>query len=129
MIESVAWSRAGKGDASTREILLGTNKGHIYETEIEPSDKGGEKDDKYLKQVYKLGETTPITSLYIEPFPSSGGRKVLVLATTPTRIYQFVGSPQTGRDTVFEAVFANYSTTACTAGEQIQLKRRRWTSS
>ena len=114
MIDSVAWNRPNKGDVSTREILLGPTKGQIYETEIEPTDKGVEKDEKYVKLVYKLPEVTPITGLCVEPFPQSGGKKFFVIVTTATRIYQFVGTVQGGRDSVFDSVFANYSTNAGT---------------
>ena len=97
---------------STREILLGTTKGWIVETEIEPTDKGVEKDEKYVKVVYKFSDAAPITGLVVEPFPSSGGKKFVVLATTAIRIYQFVGITQTGKDSCLESIFANYSANA-----------------
>ena len=112
MIDAVAWNRPNKTDVSTREILLGTTKGQIFETEIEPTDKGVEKDEKYVKLVYKLPDATAITGLCVEPFPQSGGKKFFVIVTTTTRIYQFVGSVQAGRDSVFEAIFANYTANA-----------------
>lgn len=42
-----------KGELSTKEILIGTSKGLIYEAEIEPSDAGffKDKEEKYFKLV------------------------------------------------------------------------------
>ena len=48
VIESVAWS-AGNPETSTRPILLGTNKGLLYECLIEEK-------DKYYKRLYDLNE-------------------------------------------------------------------------
>lgn len=51
VIESIAWNKAKGGDASTREILVGSSKGQIFETAIEPTDEFFKKEDKYFKQV------------------------------------------------------------------------------
>jgi len=73
VIDSIAWNKTNKGDSSTKEILLGTNKGIIYETEIEPTDSYLGKDEKFLKQVHKLPDQMPITGLRMEQFPVSNG--------------------------------------------------------
>ncbi|KAL1931607.1 hypothetical protein VTP01DRAFT_9750 [Rhizomucor pusillus] len=91
-ISSVAWNKqATLTDPSTREILIGTRNGLIYETCLEPTDDFFRREEKYFKQVYSIHESTmPITGLHFEQFPVNS-RKYFVMATTPTRIYQFVG--------------------------------------
>ncbi|CEG66164.1 hypothetical protein RMATCC62417_02794 [Rhizopus microsporus] len=91
-ITSIAWNKqATLTDPSTREILIGTKNGLIYETCIEPTDEYFKKEEKYFKQVYSIHESTmPITGLYFEQFPVNN-RKYFVMATTSTRIYQFIG--------------------------------------
>ncbi|KAG1222547.1 hypothetical protein G6F35_005228 [Rhizopus arrhizus] len=92
VITSIAWNKqATLTDPSTREILIGTKNGLIYETCIEPTDEYFKKEEKYFKQVYSIHESTmPITGLYFEQFPVNN-RKYFVMATTTTRIYQFIG--------------------------------------
>ncbi|KAI9279805.1 Pep3/Vps18/deep orange family-domain-containing protein [Sporodiniella umbellata] len=92
VITSIAWNKqAILTDPSTREVLIGTKNGLIYETCIEPNDEYFKKEEKYFKQVYSIHESTmPITGLYFEQFPVNN-RKYFVMATTATRIYQFVG--------------------------------------
>jgi hypothetical protein len=48
---------------------------------------------QFSSQVYALGDGQPITGLRAERFPAARGAeaKFIVVATTPTRIYQFVG--------------------------------------
>ncbi|PRP82641.1 hypothetical protein PROFUN_09752 [Planoprotostelium fungivorum] len=110
-IESVAWNK--NGDAtSTKQILIGTSKGKIYETVIESNEKafmerlvsGGGKDQTF-QQVYTLNENMPITGLRFEAFPTENS-KYFVMAATPTRVYQFIGGP------TFEQLFAKYETNA-----------------
>src|SRR5437764_422933 len=108
-------------DSSTSPILLGTRTGLIFETTLEPSDEFFRREEKYFKQVYSIHEpSTPITGLHMEQFPTDP-RKFFVVATTPTRIYQFVGevaaiagggggaggAGEEGR-AIFEGLFAKY---------------------
>ena len=128
IIESVAWNNALGTETSTKKILIGTNRGLIYETMIE--DK-----DKYFKKIHDLcgdelganggaasaaaggnaagiGDllqaTTPVSGLYMELFPSSAdageaNHKWFVMAATPNRQFQFIGGP------TFENLFAKYT--------------------
>jgi hypothetical protein len=91
-ITSIGWNKqATLADPSTREILIGTKKGLIYETVLEPTDEFFRREERYLEQIYSIHESTmPITGLHFEQFPVNN-RKYFVMATTPTRIYQFVG--------------------------------------
>ena len=51
-----------------------------------------------------MNEQMPVTGLHFERFPEApkDPTKLLIVAATPTRIYQFIGGP------TFEAVFMNY---------------------
>ncbi|CAG8717161.1 1224_t:CDS:2, partial [Scutellospora calospora] len=98
IIESVGWNKTvGTSDASTKKILIGSRNGSIYEAEIESTDEYFKRGEKYLKQVYALNDNLPITGLRVEEFPAIP-RKYFILATTPTRIYQFIGQANPGAD-------------------------------
>lgn len=119
VIESVAWNKTKPGELSTREILVGTTKGLIIETEIEPTEDAlfmKKSEEKYYKVVYKIEDTSettkkdigvPITGLKFEPFPASS-KKYAIVATTETRMYQFVGN--VGPQPIFDQIFAQYMT-------------------
>ncbi|KAI8344695.1 Pep3/Vps18/deep orange family-domain-containing protein [Chlamydoabsidia padenii] len=125
-ITSIGWNKqATLADPSTREILIGTKKGLIYETVLEPTDEFFRREERYLEQIYSIHESTmPITGLHFEQFPVNN-RKYFVMATTPTRIYQFVGfigptngnraspgfgdvSEERGEKAIFGGLFSKY---------------------
>ncbi|CAG8481720.1 2636_t:CDS:10 [Diversispora eburnea] len=113
-IESVGWNKSSgsSSDTSTKKILVGSRNGIIYEAEIEPTDEYFKKEEKYCKPVYSLNENLPITGLRLEQFPTSP-RKYFIVATTPTRIYQFIGNANPGTDmdgSMFEILFSKYET-------------------
>lgn len=120
-IESVAWGDAAACNAdnqSTGVILIGSQQGHIYETELLAADEFFKKEDRYFYQVRRETERegdnrsadkfysipipcpfkvfnsnvpdSPILGLRYEIFPTDLNRCV-VFATTSTRMYQFVG--------------------------------------
>ncbi|KAF8448426.1 putative vacuolar protein sorting-associated protein [Terfezia claveryi] len=89
VIESVAWSPA-QPTTSTREILLGTQDGTVYECYIEASEEFMRRDERYMKQVLKVQDGQPITGVYVDALPGQMDlRRVIV--TTPTKIMHFVG--------------------------------------
>ncbi|KAG2188073.1 hypothetical protein INT44_000824 [Umbelopsis vinacea] len=92
VITSVAWNKqATLADPSTREILIGTKNGQIYEACLEPSDDFFRREEKPLKFLYAINEpVSPINGLYFEQFPGNS-RKYFIMAATPTRIYEFIG--------------------------------------
>ncbi|KAG0369768.1 Pep3/Vps18/deep orange family-domain-containing protein [Gamsiella multidivaricata] len=93
VIESIAWNRSSDRptESSTKEFLIGTRNGLIFEAELEPTAELFKKEERYFKQVYSIGSNMPISGLRMEQFPASL-RKYVVVAVTPTRIYQFIGS-------------------------------------
>lgn len=127
--------------SSTREILLGGRNGEIYECVL-TAPLGGDGDegdffdklarrtagggggsgeiDRVLRRVFALPERQAITGICAEPFPSTRSapkeeRKAVVIATTSTRIYEFVGSLGKGRagedadgESLYEKLFEPY---------------------
>ncbi|ETS64390.1 hypothetical protein PaG_01243 [Moesziomyces aphidis] len=159
IIESVAWNKDSTSSASdssssasrrraaggasslssTREILIGTRSGDIYEALItaplgtDPDDgdffdkiarrtagNGAERGDvdRVVRHMIALPERQPVTGLHAESFPRSAGttnanapaastsselRRAVVIATTSTRIYEFVGVLSKSRSDESEA--------------------------
>jgi len=87
-IECVAWNPL-QPTASTREILLGTTDGNVYETFLEPSPEFYRREEKYVKGVYKVSDG-PIVGLYTEAFDDRHSVRRVLLAT-PFRLLHFVG--------------------------------------
>lgn len=119
VVESVAWNKAAllssTHSTSTREILIGSRSGTIFEAVLDAEEDFFKSQERYLQPVFSLPERHPITGIKFDYFPPSDPKKVLVLVTTPTRIYQFSGptdkkSEDTGR--VFTSLFMAYRETA-----------------
>lgn len=116
IIESVAWNRSAllassQGTStSSREILIGAKSGTIYEALLDGAEDLFKSTDRYLQAVFSMPEKQPITGLRFDMFPPLDPKKALVVATTPTRIYQFVGAPERKSDEgrVFTSLFASY---------------------
>jgi hypothetical protein len=119
IIESVAWNRSAllassQGTStSSREILVGARSGTIYEALLDGAEDLFKSTDRYLQSVFSMPEKQPITGLRFDMFPPLDPKKALVVATTPTRIYQFVGAPERKGDEgkVFTSLFASYRDT------------------
>ncbi len=78
---------------TTNAILIGSSDGRVFETVVEAKDKlFVEGKERYFKPVYSLGEDQPITGIRYERFPPSDPPKFFVMATTVTRLYQFIGT-------------------------------------
>ncbi|KAI8987094.1 Pep3/Vps18/deep orange family-domain-containing protein [Pilobolus umbonatus] len=89
-LTSIAWNKlANRTSSSTREILLGTQKGEVFETCLEPTDEFFRREEKYLILLFMVDK--PITGLHYERFPSDRYR-YLVMISTPTRLYHLVGT-------------------------------------
>ncbi|KAI8340709.1 Pep3/Vps18/deep orange family-domain-containing protein [Chlamydoabsidia padenii] len=141
MITAIGWNPIATTSTGTgtREILLGTQKGEILETWIEPTDDYFGKEERYLNLVYRLSidNNGPISSLspsqivglYFNRMlsPSPAAQKYIVVVTTANRIYQFTGSANPSSSssyenasssstisstTMFNSLFANYTTNA-----------------
>lgn len=119
VIESVAWNKAALLNAahatSTREILIGGRNGTIYEAVLDAQEDFFKSQERYLQPVFTLPERHPVTGLNFDFFPPMDQRRALVLVTTPTRIYQFVGTPDKRSEDggrVFSRLFASYTDTA-----------------
>lgn len=116
-INAVSWnsplaqssSQIAQTTTSTKEILVGDTNGNIYECVIDAS-AGGEENaasaalrtfgrggnlERYHKLVYTLPDKTAVTGIRAEIWgsgPSQQKRRAVVLASTSSRIVQFVGT-------------------------------------
>lgn len=139
MITAIAWNpkatvNTGK---ATREILVGTQKGEILETWIEPTDDYFGKEERYVHLVYRLSidnndasslSSCQIVGLYFNRLVMpSAHNNYIVMVTTANRVYQFMGEGKSvsaspsydtpsastpSPPTMFGALFARYTTNA-----------------
>ena len=98
-VTAVAWLRAeasaAKADskaADTREVLIGSSTGTLYEAAIEP------QRTKYFRQLHAFHPMGPVLGLTVEAFPSDARlagtvARWHVLAATPSRLFEFIGGP------------------------------------
>ncbi|KIK30365.1 hypothetical protein PISMIDRAFT_88003 [Pisolithus microcarpus 441] len=119
VIESIAWNEpallSSPHSTSTREILVGARNGGIYEAVLDAAEDFFKSQERYLHLLFTLPEKSPITGIRFDLFPPSDPRTALIIVTTPTRIYQFVGPPdrrseESGR--MFLPIFSAYRETA-----------------
>ena len=81
VIECVAWSPANP-TSSTREILVGSRDGAVYETFIESSNEFYRRDEKYSKLVYKA-PNSPVSGILIAlPSTASDQRSVFIASNS-----------------------------------------------
>lgn len=119
VIESIAWNKSAllssPHSTSTREILIGARNGTIYEAVLDAKEEFFFKSpERYLQSVFSLPERHPITGIRFDFFPPSDPKKALVIVTTSSRIYQFVGIPDRRSEDgsrVFSGLFSTYRET------------------
>lgn len=89
-IEAIAWNPA-LPTTSTREILIGSADGNIYEAYIETSTEFYRKEDKYLKTLLKYPDG-PITGLWVDTVADARKSDVRrVVIATHNRLIHLVG--------------------------------------
>ena len=91
-VESVAWNPS-LPTASTREILVGSADGTVYETYIEPSSEFYRREEKYIKSVYHAQDGA-VVGIHAEVLSSKPDTR-RVLVATQHRLLHFAG--RTGR--------------------------------
>ncbi|KAJ5099774.1 hypothetical protein N7532_006775 [Penicillium argentinense] len=79
-IESIAWNPS-LPTASTREILLGTTDGNVYETYIEPSTEFYRREEKYVAAVYKVPDASPVIGICVELASLKPEQRRILIAT------------------------------------------------
>lgn len=119
VIESVAWNKAAllssTHSTSSREFLIGARNGTVYEALLDAEDDFFKSQERYIQPVFSLPERHAITGLKFDFYPPSDPKKVVVVLTTASRIYQFVGSHDRradDRSRVFQPLFERYKDTA-----------------
>ncbi|KAM2653035.1 hypothetical protein EV2_024720 [Malus domestica] len=100
VMNAVAWNRQQITEASTKEVILGTDNGQLYEMAVDEKDKK----EKYVKFLFELLELPEaFMGLQMETATILSGTRYYVMAVTPTRLYSFTGIGS------LETVFASYS--------------------
>ncbi|TVU43036.1 hypothetical protein EJB05_09469 [Eragrostis curvula] len=100
LVNAVAWNRQSITEASTKEVILGTETGQIFEMAVDEADKR----EKYVKPLFELTEQREgIKDLQMETAVVGNATRYYVMAVTPTRLYSFTGIGS------LETVFASYS--------------------
>ncbi|KAI0071987.1 hypothetical protein K474DRAFT_1711999 [Panus rudis PR-1116 ss-1] len=119
VIESVAWNKpallSSSRSTSTREMLIGARNGTIYEAMLDAEEDFFKSQERYLQAVFSLPERQPVTGVDFNFFPPLDPRRALVVVTTPSRMYQFLGTPDRRSDDggrIFTSLFATYRDTA-----------------
>ncbi|WCJ30622.1 Vacuolar sorting protein 18 [Euphorbia peplus] len=99
VVNCVAWNRQLITEASTKEVILGTDNGQLHEIAVDEKDKK----EKYIKLLYELAEIPEaFMGLQMETANLSNGTRYYVMAVTPTRLYSYTGIGS------LETVFASY---------------------
>ncbi len=106
VIESIAWNPS-LPTASTREILVGSSDGNVYEVYMEPSSGFARREEKYLKAVYKTTDG-PVTGLLVDLVQGRYDTRRVMVAT-PSKLLHFlgrIGRPgQEGSGSIFTKLF------------------------
>eukprot|EP00250_Pteridium_aquilinum_P006787 c16631_g1_i1 orf=516-3560(-) len=85
---AVAWNKQQLSEATTRDIVIGTSGGQLYETSLEEK----EKKEKPLKLLHTLTELNePIVGLQMETSTVGPQVRYFLMAVTPTRLYTCTG--------------------------------------
>eukprot|EP01133_Synstelium_polycarpum_P000223 gene223-271_t len=94
LIESIAWDPSTV-DSQFQTVLIGTNKGRIWETAIPttPPERtmlnSFSQKEPLIRPIFTIDDYIPITGMRLEKVQS----KYFAVITTPTRFYQLVGGP------------------------------------
>lgn len=95
-VSAVGWDSTNKSDGTTGSILLGTLDGHFFETKIT---KGKEDFFHPLYAIKDKDNTMAGFKICGIDVQQLGDKRMYILASTPTRLYEFSGGP------TFEALF------------------------
>ncbi|KAH0984456.1 hypothetical protein GBA52_011633 [Prunus armeniaca] len=88
VVNAVAWNRQQITEASTKEVILGTDNGQLHEMAVDEKDKK----EKYVKFLFELLELPEaFMSLQMETGTILNGTRYYIMAVTPTRLYSFTG--------------------------------------
>ncbi|RVW95110.1 Vacuolar protein sorting-associated protein 18-like [Vitis vinifera] len=80
VVNTVAWNRQQITEASTREVILGTDNGQLHEIAVDEKDKR----EKYMKFLFELAELPEaFMGLQMETASTSNGTRYYVMAVTP----------------------------------------------
>lgn len=99
VVNAVAWNKQQITEASTREVILGTDNGQLFEISVDEKDKK----EKYMNFLFELKELPEaFMGLQMETAITGNGTRYYVMAVTTTRLYSFTGIGS------LDTVFASY---------------------
>lgn len=99
VVNAVAWNRQQITEASTGEVILGTDNGQLHEIAVDEKDKK----EKYIKFLFELTELPEaFMGLQMETASIHNATRYYLMAVTPTRLYSFTGIGS------LDTVFASY---------------------
>lgn len=95
-LSCVAWTQPSKRNGlslatSTGLVVLGSQTGDVYESELEPNNVYFKRNVRFLRLLAHLPLREPVSSVVLSTFPLTAER-FLVLVATPTRMYTIVGN-------------------------------------
>ncbi|KAG6381063.1 Pep3/Vps18/deep orange family-domain-containing protein [Boletus reticuloceps] len=98
-------------------VLVWNRSGNIFEAVLDAGEDLFKSQERYLQLLFSLPEKAPVTGVKFELFPPAdqNQKHALVIVTTPSRIYQFNGTPDRRSDDggrLFSSLFAAYRETA-----------------
>jgi len=92
LIESVAWDPSPDKASNLQSLLIGTNKGKIWESVVTSVEKGfldfGNK-EPILKLLHSLDDPEPVLGMSLEKVQN----KFFLMISTMTRLYYLIGGP------------------------------------
>lgn len=119
VIESISWNKpallSSSRSTSSREMLIGARNGTLYEAILDAEDDFFKSQERFLQPVFTLPERHPVTGVEFNFYPPMDPKRVSVIVTSPSRIYQFVGNHERRNDDgsrIFAPLFATYRDTA-----------------
>ena len=89
-VSAVGWDNSNKSDLTTGAILLGTQDGHFFGTKIS---KGKEEFWHLLYTIKDKDNTMAGFKICGMDVQQLGDKRMCILASTPTRLYEFSGGP------------------------------------
>lgn len=104
-VTAVAWNPTATDAGTTKDIVVGTDQGVIYEAEIV-------KHDKYIKPLFRLEipKPEPISSIHMVPMPKlrdrDGHQQWFFIVATARHCFQIIGPSDPASEPVFQPVFA-----------------------
>ena len=100
LVTAVSWHAKNTSESVTGPVLIGTSKGVILEAELDSGEDRmfSHSLERYWRQAADLGKGAHLPITGLAHFGVEGTRRYFVLATTSSRMYQFLGQVSSHED-------------------------------